>query len=208
MGKNANEAADEVCGLVLAGGQSRRMGTDKALLLLDGHPVIQWVVEQVAALCDEVILVVNEPARYEFLGLPIVTDQTPYGGPLVGLYSGLRSTSAPWCLAVACDMPLVRTELLQGLLESRGPADAVLPRIDGRIQPFPGLYSRSCIDAIGALLTAGRSAARDLAEVCRVTFVEEEALRKLDPDLSSFRDMDTPSDFEEMKATGSVRGPL
>jgi molybdopterin-guanine dinucleotide biosynthesis protein A len=105
-------------------------------------------------------------------------------------------------------MPLVRTELLQGLLGSRGSTDAILPRIDGQLQPFPGLYSSSCIDAIGALLTVGRSAARDLAEVCRVTFVEEEALRKLDPDLSSFRDLDTPSDFEEMKATGSVRGPL
>lgn len=184
------------------------MGTDKALLLLDGRPVIQWVVQKVASLCDEVILVVNEPDRYKFLGLPIVTDQTPYGGPLVGLYSGLRSTNKPWCLAVACDMPLVRPEILQWLLECRGPVDAVLPRTDGRLQPFPGLYSRSCIDAIGPLLTAGRYAARDLADVCQVTFVEEETLRRLDPDLISFRDLDTPSEFEEVQIAASKGGLL
>lgn len=181
------------------------MGTDKALLLLDGRLVIQWVVEKVASLCEEVILVVNEPARYEFLGLPIVTDQAPYGGPLVGLGSGLRSTSKSWCLAVACDMPLVLTSILQSLLECRGPVDAILTRIGGRVQPFPGLYSRTCISAIDSLLTSGKSAARDLADVCQVTFMEEEALRKLDPDLMSFRDLDTPNEFVEMQIAASER---
>ncbi len=181
------------------------MGTDKALLLLDGQAVIQWVVQSVSSVCDEVLLVVNEPALYQFLDLPMVTDQAPYGGPLVGLYSGLRHTHAPWCLAVACDAPLMRTELLQWLLGCRGPVDAVLPLINDLVQPFPGLYSRTCIDALDCLLAEGRSAVRDLAAVCRVTFVEEETLRKLDPDLGSFRDPDTPSDFEEIKTRASKR---
>ncbi len=182
------------------------MGTDKAMLLLDRKTVIEWVVQCVTLVCDEVLLVVNEPARYQFLNLPVVMDQTPYGGPLVGLYSGLRHTRAPWCLAVACDAPLMRTELLQWLLGCRGPVDAVLPLINDLVQPFPGLYSRTCMGALESLLAKGRSAVRDLAEVCRVTLVEEETLRRLDPDLTSFRDLDTPSDFQEMQTRASERG--
>ncbi len=193
----------DIEGLVLAGGRSRRLGTDKALLALHGRPVIQWTVERVASVCDHVTLVVNEPDRYRFLGLPMVTDVTPYGGPLVGLYSGLRHTSAPWTLALACDMPLVRTELLQWLLKCRNAVDAALPVVNGLVQPFPGLYSRDCVGAIDSLLASGKSAARDLAQACHVTLVDEETIRKLDPGLLTFRDIDTPGDFEAVQAAAS-----
>ena len=193
-----------VCGLVLAGGQSKRMGTDKALLILNGQTVIERVVQSLASVSDELPLVVNEPSRYKFLNLPTVTDQVPNGGPLMALYSGLVHTSASWCLATACDAPLLQPQLLKHLLEYRGSVDAVLPFIN--IQPFPGLYSKTCITILECLLTKGRSAARDIARACKVITVNEESIRKLDPDLKSFQDLDTPNGFEKLQAIALTDG--
>ena len=195
-----------VCGLVLAGGQSKRMGTDKALLMLNGQTVIERVVQSLASVSDELLLVVNEPSRYKFLNLPTVTDQVPNSGPLMALYSGLLHTSASWCLATACDAPLLQPQLLKHLLEYRGSVDAVLPFINNNIQPFPGLYSKTCTSILESLLSKGRSAARDIANSCNVITVNEERIRTLDPDLKSFQDLDTPNDFERLQSIALTDG--
>src|SRR5690349_20502843 len=104
--------------IILAGGQSRRMGTNKALLrLAPGGPTL---IEQVVALTAPLgpaLLVTNTPADYAFLGLPMVPDARPGSGALGGLYSGLQAAPAPYNLAVACDMPFLQPALLRWLAD-------------------------------------------------------------------------------------------
>ena len=100
--------------VVLAGGQSKRLGCDKSLLGLDGQPLLTRTVHRLAALSDDLIVVTNDPARYESLSLParLVPDERPGEGSLMGIYSGLKVARHPHALAVACDMPFLNLSLL------------------------------------------------------------------------------------------------
>jgi molybdenum cofactor guanylyltransferase len=114
--------------VILAGGESRRMGRDKAFIDLDGVPLVMRVIERVAPLCTEMILVTNDPGAYAQFGCRLVADVYPGKGSLGGIFSGLQAAREQYALAVACDMPFLNQELL-GYLISLAPAfDVVIPR--------------------------------------------------------------------------------
>lgn len=199
---------DRPSGIILAGGRSRRMGTDKALLDLGGRPVIAHVAGRLAEVCAEVLVVGADPARYAFLGLPVVPDAFPGLGPLGGIHAGLAAMSRPAGLFVASDMPFLRPSLLRHLAEAgRGaaggvPADAVVPRLHGRPEPLCALYRRSLEPVAARLLASGGGAVAALfdAEGVRVAWVDEADLRRLDPELSSFWNLNTPEDYRRAVA--------
>src|SRR5579859_2029055 len=102
---------------VLAGGQSSRMGSDKALLNLEGVPLILRATSAAATVCNSVSLV-GDPAKYSNLGFPVVADEFEGCGPLAGIEAALRATSADWNLILACDMPRLETDILESLFAS------------------------------------------------------------------------------------------
>ncbi|HEY8393934.1 MAG TPA: molybdenum cofactor guanylyltransferase [Thermaerobacter sp.] len=104
-----------ITGVILAGGHSRRMGRDKALLDLGGRPMIARVAEALGRVCAEVLVVDRDPDRYAFLGLPVVLDRKPGFGALSGLHAGLLALPRPYGLFVACDMPFLQPALLRYL---------------------------------------------------------------------------------------------
>ncbi|HFD40695.1 MAG TPA: molybdenum cofactor guanylyltransferase, partial [Anaerolineae bacterium] len=124
---------EQISGIVLAGGQSRRLGRDKALLEIEGRPLLARTVHTLAALSDDLIVVTNAPERYAPLGLPVrfVADEKPGIGSLMGLYSGLKAAHHPYALVVACDMPFLNPALLRYLLSLTAGYDIVIPRRDG-----------------------------------------------------------------------------
>src|SRR5919108_2948434 len=107
---------EPTAGIILAGGQSRRMGQDKALMALRGRTLIQRVMDALAPICDELILVTNTPDPYAHLALRMIPDAFPGAGSLGGLYSGLAAMIAEQAIAVACDMPFLNSELLRYLV--------------------------------------------------------------------------------------------
>jgi molybdenum cofactor guanylyltransferase len=196
-------ATAEFGSVILAGGQSRRMGRNKALLRLDpaGPTLVEGVVAAVAAR-GPIVLVTNTPEEYAFLGLPMVADAPEHAGagPLAGLYSGLRASTAAYNLTLACDMPRLQPALLDVMAALPRDYDALVPRWtapDGteQIETLHAIYSKACLPAIAACLAANRRRMIAFFRDVRVRYLDEPDLRAVDPDLSSFRNLNTPDEF-------------
>ncbi|HEU0002324.1 MAG TPA: molybdenum cofactor guanylyltransferase [Ktedonobacteraceae bacterium] len=189
-------------GIILAGGRSQRMGTNKALLPFPGNAsetFLAHMASTVAPLCAEVLIVARDPAQFADVALPgtrIVFDQKPGGGPLMGLYSGLNSMQSTTGLVVAVDMPFVQPALLTFLLDCYQQDTLVVPVVDGVPQVLLALYPRSIIPLIESLLQQEKRAPRALLEVAPVHYIEEARLREVDPQLRSFVGINTQEDLD------------
>lgn len=126
--QRTTEVTPRVSGLVLAGGQSRRMGRDKAFLEFEGKPLIERVIERVAKVCTRVIIVANDVDAYKQFGVQVIGDVYPGKGSLSGIYSGLQAAQEASALAVACDMPFLNEGLLRYLISLSSQYDVVIPR--------------------------------------------------------------------------------
>ncbi len=176
--------------LVLAGGDSSRMGHAKAWLEVGETILVRWVAERLAPAFTEVVVSFAEPEQVqEMVPYRLVFDRKRAAGPLAGLEAGLAAARTDVTFAVACDMPYVTRELAEMVVAASHGCDAAIPRIDGRPEPACAAYRRSALPAITAALDAGRYRAADLAEQLDVAWLEG-----LDPDL--FRSLNTPGDYD------------
>jgi molybdopterin-guanine dinucleotide biosynthesis protein A len=179
--------------LVLAGGDSRRMGRTKAWLQVGETTLLRWVIERLAPGFSEVMVSFAEPEQVqELVPYRVVFDPKTFAGPLAGLEAGLATARNDVTLAVACDMPFVTRELVEMAVAASHGCDAAIPRIDGRPEPTCAAYRRSALPKITAALDAGRLKASDLAEELDVTWLEG-----LDPD--QFRSLNAPEDYERFR---------
>lgn len=179
--------------VILAGGDSRRMGRDKATLPLHGKPLLQHVSDSLVRVFPKVIVSVRVPRAG--LDLPQVCDALPDGGPLAGLAAALESIETPWLFAAGCDMPFVSPAVIEVLAGRRAGHQAVVPVVQGHPQPLAAFYARECLDAIRDIgMGDGKRSLRALLERLDVCYVDEAQLREHDPQLRSFFDLDTPAD--------------
>jgi molybdopterin-guanine dinucleotide biosynthesis protein A len=190
-----------VAGIILAGGRSRRMGRDKALLPFPGDNRSTFISHLAAVLsmfCDEALLVARDAqqaANYVLPGVAVVIDQVPEVGPLMGLYSGLRSIGATHALVVAVDMPFVQPELIAFLLSYPRDDALLVPVVDGVPQVLLAVYPRSLLPTIETCLRVGERGPRALLKAARVRYIEEVQLRQIDPQLRSFVNLNAPEDL-------------
>ena len=144
----------DVTGLIVAGGSSRRFGTDKALAVVDGRPLIAHVHAALAPLCHETLVATGPTPRSYPVPGRVVVDPVPDGGPLAGLVAGLSEMRTPWLLAVAADLPHVTVGVLLSLLERAGEGRVVVAvDAEGRRQPLCAVYPASVRDAAVAQLS-------------------------------------------------------
>jgi len=180
--------------IILAGGESKRMGQDKASLVLDGLPLLQRVVNIAQPLFAEVILSVRQPRQD--IALPQVCDDPAHIGPLAGLAAGLQRSRTSWVFAAACDMPFISSALIEYLARQRADCQAVVPMVHGHPQPLAAFYAASCLPAVLACLNGnGKHSLRALLEDLQVRYVSEAGMLEADPQLRSFFDLDTPQDL-------------
>ena len=175
------------------------MGTNKALLRLGQKSVIEHVIERLAQLFESISVVANDVDAYTFLKVPIFVDLQPFTGPLMGLYTGITSCQVPWVLAAPCDTPFLEPRVLQVILAHPRTADVVAVEIDGQPQPLPALYSARCAEVAGTLLSSGSRALRDLLHSVEVSVVPEVTVRRVDPQLATFLDLDTVQDLRRAR---------
>jgi molybdenum cofactor guanylyltransferase len=192
-------------GIILAGGSSSRMGTNKALLSLPGHHAVTFVERLVSVLkasCSETLIVARDQDQardYVFPGVRVTFDETPGIGPLMGLYSGLSTIQTTHALIVAVDLPYVQPALLSFLLSQPLPADTLLvPLIHNIPQVLLALYPRSILPLVKEQLLQGRRDVRCLLQIVPVQFIEEAQLLKVDPQLRSFININTPEELREL----------
>jgi molybdopterin-guanine dinucleotide biosynthesis protein A len=184
--------------IILAGGNSQRMGSDKANLSLGGQTLLQRVIVAMRQVFPHVIVSVRQP-RPE-IDLPQVCDEQAAGisaaaGPLAGLAAGLNQISTPWAFVVACDMPFVQPAMVELLADYRSGYEAVVPVAQGHPQPLAAYYARRSLGKLRAHLAGGgKNSLRAFIEPLRVHYVDESELLRADPELRSFFDLDTPPD--------------
>ncbi|MBI4808860.1 MAG: molybdenum cofactor guanylyltransferase [Nitrosomonadales bacterium] len=215
---------EDCTALILAGGDSRRMGQDKAVLVLDGMTLLDHVTAamqqvfpkvvvsvrqlragvEVSQVCDEVEVSqvcdeVEVSQVCDEVEVSQVCDEVEASGPLAGLLAGLAQADTPWVFAVACDMPFVTPAVVLHLATFRDGVQAVVPMIDGYPQPLAAFYAASSLEAMRASLAAGDKSLRGMLQKLDVRYVSEAKLRECDPQLRSFVDLDTPQDFQAAK---------
>jgi molybdopterin-guanine dinucleotide biosynthesis protein A len=189
----------DLTGLVLAGGASRRMGRNKAFLELGGRPLIQIVIERVQEACGEVLIVTADVASYAGLGVAIVEDRFQDVGVLGGLHAGLAAASHELTLAVGCDMPFLNPEVLRAFAAWAESYDVALLRHNGYVEPLHGAYRRTCLSPIEAAIRAGKRRVISFFPHVRVRAVTPQDVEPLDPQLRSFRNLNTPEEWEAAK---------
>jgi molybdopterin-guanine dinucleotide biosynthesis protein A len=219
----------EISGIVLAGGESRRMGgRNKAFLELDGRSLIEIVVERVRSVCAEALIVAGDTRPYAGLGVPLVEDRFRGVGVLGGLHAGLEAASHELALVVGCDMPFLNPNLLQAFAEwAKGYDVAVLrhappalrgfaapgppPREAGRteggqyIEPLHAAYRCTCLPAIEAAIRARKRRIISFFPYVRVRTVAPAEIIPIDPDLRSFRNVNTPGEWAAVRAEWNGR---
>jgi molybdopterin-guanine dinucleotide biosynthesis protein A len=194
-------ATSGVAAVVLAGGRSRRMGTDKATVPFCGRRMIDVVVERLRGLTDEVVVCARQRNTLEPILVPVVEDAEEYAGPLPALVAGIRAAGTTRVVAVACDMPFLNVPLLADLAARlEEDIDAVVPVTDDGPQPLHAAYGDCAVEPLLAALAAGERSLRGALGRLRVRWVEEEVWRGLDPSGRSFRNVNTPEELAEAAA--------
>lgn len=186
--------------IILAGGKSSRMGEDKALLPYNGMTLLEHVVSTVRTLAGDIVVVADAPEKYTLPCGRLVTDTFPDSGPVGGILTGLTTLGPGSHIVVACDMPALNVGVLQLLLKAATPEwDAIVPEINGQPEPLCAVYRHTAAPRLMSFLESGKRSAREALGALRVKRVGEGVLRRLDPTLSCFTNINTPEDFETLK---------
>src|SRR5437879_8646529 len=175
--------------LLLAGGESRRMGRPKALLPVRGSTLVEWMAERLAPRFQRLLVSAGDEQQLpESLRGHLVRDLRPAAGPLGGIEAGLAATPHDVLVAVACDMPGVGVALTEKLLAASAGHDAAVPRVGGRPEPTCAAYRRSAAAPVTRLLDAGQRRAADVLRDLDVRWLDDEPA-------GQFADLDTPEDY-------------
>jgi molybdenum cofactor guanylyltransferase len=188
-----------ISAILLAGGKSSRLGTDKAKVKLDGTSMmIQNIAEKLSAISDDVVVSTNG-RRYDGITVPVkwAVDVTPGAGSLMGLYSGLLAVKYDYAIAVACDMPFINIGLLKYMIDMPRDYDALLPMVGEKSEQLHSIYSKKCLPVIEKNLQAGHLKITGLLADISVKYVPEDIINRYDPEHHSFFNVNTQEQLTE-----------
>ncbi|MGA8848208.1 MAG: molybdenum cofactor guanylyltransferase [Dehalococcoidia bacterium] len=188
--------------IILAGGKSLRLGRSKFLETIGGKSLIQWVVDRLAIFSTEIIIATahGEAIPYSSaVKIKMVADIYPGKGPLVGIYSGLIASSGPRAIVVGCDTPFLSVGLLEYMTQICSTFDAVVPRIEEKLEPLCAVYSKSCLAPIQRLLEQNELGIRKLFSMVKAKYVEENEINRFDPEHLSFFNINSQADLERAR---------
>lgn len=141
--------------IILAGGKSSRMGEDKGLMLFNGKPMIQFILDEVNQIAAQIFIVTSNP-NYLSFGYPLIPDLIENKGPLAGIVSGLSHSTSTFNWVLSCDIPHITTELLLMLRNEIGDDDVILAKKNGQVHPLIGCYKKDCLGSINEQLNLGQ----------------------------------------------------
>ncbi|MBI4671102.1 MAG: molybdenum cofactor guanylyltransferase [Chloroflexi bacterium] len=202
--------------IILAGGKSSRMGTDKAWLEWNGEPLIVRVMQRVAKLADEILISANDAARFAALDARVIPDTFPGAGPLAGIYASLDAAKHAAAIVVACDMPFLNVGLLEYMLSFAEDYDVVLPNLPGAkratdtasgaflrakdldLHPLHAVYTKHCLASMRAALERGERRTIGFHSEVRVRVVTPDESARFDPLGRSVWNVNTPEEWAEL----------
>ncbi len=183
--------------VILAGGESSRMGQDKADVLLAGETLLTHTVRRMQSVFSRVVVSVREPRSR--LACLQVCDLVAGKGPIMGIATALESVNTHWVFVVGCDMPLISPDLVLALAKRRDDCDAVVALVHKMPQPLAGFYSKNCLSVIQAQIERGERSMMRLLDSVETCLVSEEEVKATDPQLHSFISLDTPDDVRRIE---------
>ena len=195
--------------VILAGGFGRRLGRDKATCAAAGRPLLHWTALAAAEATDDIVVVRREDQELPAApGAPWreVCDRRSERGPLAGLEAALERVAHDTAVLVACDMPLVRAEVLAAVADAAQEVEIAMPVVGGYAQPLLAAYRRSVAGHVRALLDEGEGRLRALLPLVEHALIAEEDLRRRDPQLESLTNVNRVEDLERVERILRTRG--
>jgi molybdenum cofactor guanylyltransferase len=196
--------------IVLAGGRSSRMGLSKASLDFGGVPMLVRIITELRRRFAEIVVVAAPESEGVLPSIPqgvlLLRDQTPFQGPADALRRALEAISSDAAFACSCDLPLLDADVAAAIVAMLGDFDAAIPIVGEKLQPLHAAYRKRCARAIAAMGARGESRLSAIAEAVNARRVEERELRKIDPELRSLFNVNTPDDFKRALELAGLAG--
>ncbi len=188
-------------GFVLVGGQSSRIGRDKALLEIDGKPLLTRATDLLIPLVTSITFV-GDPEKYSGFGFRTLPDRWPGAGPLGAIATALAAACEPQAVVIACDLPYLTEDWLVWLFThaANSPADIVVPETSRGLEPLCAVYRSTCAQVFASALDRGVRKVTDAFTDLSVDYVQENEWRKFSADGNLFRNMNTLEDYEQILA--------
>jgi len=184
--------------VILAGGESKRMGQDKSSVQLANTSLLHRTMRKVQPLFEHAFISVRQPRQD--LSLPFICDQFGSHGPMSGIATALERVDTDWVFAIACDMPFISQALIRAMAKQRGENAIVVARVHGHLQPLAAFYAKSCLPQMQQQLADGHRSLKTLiGNVDSLTVTEQECAQH-DAELLSFFDLDTRADLARAEA--------
>lgn len=192
-------------GVILAGGENRRMPVTKAFIRINGMKIIERNVKIMESLFQEIYIVTNSPELYVYLGIPLLGDVYPVRGPMTGIFTALLNVSQQWIFTSACDMPRINADLIRYMASEREGYEAVVPRPLNRAEPLFTFYSKRLIPYMERAIHAGTTGLQDFLQSKKVKYIPSQELKKTDEGLQSFINLNTPEDVKSFLHAESIQ---
>jgi molybdenum cofactor guanylyltransferase len=195
---------NDITGIILCGGKSSRMQTNKALLKLGEKTIIENIVDEMRKVFDAVIISANVCNEFSFLNLPMIKDSFTDRGPLSGIYSALQYSNTQKNFITTCDLPFISSEMIEYLIKTDSEKDIIIPVINSRPERLFGVYKKSVLNIIEEIFTASeqdksiKGSVYDLHKKAEVESIEISNLSFYNE--SMFLNMNTPEDYEKVKS--------
>jgi len=184
--------------IILAGGDSKRLGSPKALLKFQDCSLVELIIRRLGEYFDQLTLITDRADLYDHLPVKITGDiiKTDKKSPLRGIHAGLSSSPLPYQFVAACDMPFLNLDLISYMEKHAKDYDAVVPRIGDYFQPLHAYYSRTCLEVIERQVNKGRYKVTDFYSQLHVKYIGEDEIVRFDPQQLSFININRWSDYE------------
>jgi molybdopterin-guanine dinucleotide biosynthesis protein A len=204
-------------GVILAGGENRRMPILKAFIEVEGKKIIERNLKTMKQLFQEVIIITNQPELYSYLGAPLFGDIYNIRGPMTGIFTALVNSSDHWIFVSACDMPFINPELIRYMSSKRfsrivptrtgagvreipgaSPYEVIAPILHNKTEPLFAFYSKPVLTVLEKLLFTNKRSLVDFLLNCKksVKYISVEKMKDMDIEARSFINLNTPGDVD------------
>ena len=184
---------------ILSGGNNSRMLRNKAFLQIGQKTIIEREIEVLSSLFSRIVVVTNAPESHEGLGANLVSDLVPGKGPLGGIYSGLIASKDEYNFVVGCDLPFLNAGLISHMIEVTNGHDAVVPKLNGFVEPLHAVYSRHCLMPIKRQLDRNELRIRSFFAEAKVRYIRESDIKRYDPEGTAFFNLNTEDDLKKAR---------
>ena len=185
--------------ILLAGGQSSRMGFDKQFLTVDNRQLVHGIIKELSSIFKDIIIVTNKPEAYREYPFQIVEDELLGFGPLSGIHAGLIHSNSLYNYVIACDMPFINKEYIFHMIDiikaSQEKLDGVITLYGDWIEPFNSFYIKDFAHKIEGYVNKGKRKIYPLLRECNIHYVPEQEAKNFSPDWNMFMNINTREDI-------------